>query len=215
MRWAPGFPCALLFWRDSFLGTIRARRVAGMRSRVSSTSARHPTAVMPRFRRGIQYSRESDVKSRGPGLLGRPVKPGDDERRSGARVRSCVWSASASSPGRHRPRRRANQYSRGSEVKSRGHGLLGRPVPSTPRLRRACGLRRAEALAKAASRAMTSGEAARGECKSCAHVNSASARPSPSNSMVTRSPALSQIVLTRLPVSTIWPACKPLPSAAR
>ena len=160
VRWAPGFPCALLFWRDSFLGTIRARRVAGMRSRVSSTNARHPKSVMPRFRRGIQYSRDSDVKSRGP-------------------------------------------------------GLLDRPVPSTPRLRRACGLRRAEALAKAASRAMTSGEAARGECKSCAHVNSASARPSPSSSMVTRSPALSQIVLTRLPVSTIWPACKPLPSAAR
>src|ERR1700722_19323384 len=39
-------------------------------------------------------------------------------------------------------------------------GILGRPVPSTPRLRRACGLRPAEALAKAASRAVTVGDGA-------------------------------------------------------
>ena len=48
-----------LFFEGQFSCMIRARRVAGMRSCVSSTSARHPTAVMPRFRRGIQYSRES------------------------------------------------------------------------------------------------------------------------------------------------------------
>src|SRR5947209_11693043 len=36
--------------------------------------------------------------------------------------------------------------------------ILDRPVPSTPRLRRAFGLRRAEALTEVASRAMTSGE---------------------------------------------------------
>ena len=39
--------------------------------------------------------------------------------------------------------------------------------------------------------------------------------PSPDNSIFTLSPALSHTVLTRLPVSTICPACSPLPSSAR
>ena len=47
------------------------------------------------------------------------------------------------------------------------------------------------------------------------HVNSASTTPSPSSSIRTLSPAFSHSVLTRLPVSTSCPACRPLPSAAR
>jgi len=47
------------------------------------------------------------------------------------------------------------------------------------------------------------------------HVNSASTVPSPSSSIRTLSPAFSQSVFTRLPVSTSCPACRPLPSAAR
>jgi hypothetical protein len=48
-----------------------------------------------------------------------------------------------------------------------------------------------------------------------AYANVASTFPSPFNSITTLSPALSQIVFTRLPVSTISPARRPLPSAAR
>src|SRR5258706_11807425 len=48
-----------------------------------------------------------------------------------------------------------------------------------------------------------------------AQENVAATLPSPANSITTLSPALSQIVLTRLPVSTISPARKPLPSEAR
>ncbi len=44
---------------------------------------------------------------------------------------------------------------------------------------------------------------------------SAATVPSPDSSITTLSPALSHTVFTRLPVSTICPACNPLPSAAR
>ncbi|MEY9467106.1 hypothetical protein ABH973_007519 [Bradyrhizobium ottawaense] len=47
------------------------------------------------------------------------------------------------------------------------------------------------------------------------HVNFTSTAPSPSSSIRTLSPAFSHSVLTRLPVSTSCPACRPLPSAAR
>jgi hypothetical protein len=47
------------------------------------------------------------------------------------------------------------------------------------------------------------------------HSNANSTRPNPWSSMTTRSPALSQTVFTRLPVSTTWPACRPLPSPTR
>src|SRR5215212_3749017 len=45
--------------------------------------------------------------------------------------------------------------------------------------------------------------------------NATSTLPNGCNSITTLSPALSQIVLTRLPVSTISPARRPLPLAAR
>lgn len=45
--------------------------------------------------------------------------------------------------------------------------------------------------------------------------NVASTVPKPSSSIFTLSPALSHTVFTRLPVSTICPACNPLPSSAR
>ena len=48
-----------------------------------------------------------------------------------------------------------------------------------------------------------------------AHENVAATLPSPESSITTLSPAVSQIVLTRLPVSTISPAERPLPSEAR
>jgi hypothetical protein len=48
-----------------------------------------------------------------------------------------------------------------------------------------------------------------------AYANVASTFPSPFNSITTLSPAFSQIVFTRLPVSTISPARRPLPSVAR
>src|SRR6185312_13059910 len=47
------------------------------------------------------------------------------------------------------------------------------------------------------------------------HLNVASTVPNPSSSILTLSPALSHTVFTRLPVSTICPACNPLPSSAR
>src|SRR4249919_3648554 len=47
------------------------------------------------------------------------------------------------------------------------------------------------------------------------HPNFASTVPNPSNSILTLSPASSHTVFTRLPVSTICPACSPLPSSAR
>jgi hypothetical protein len=47
------------------------------------------------------------------------------------------------------------------------------------------------------------------------HVNSASTLPRPASSIVTLSPGLSHTVFTRLPVSTSWPLCRPLPSEAR
>ena len=46
-------------------------------------------------------------------------------------------------------------------------------------------------------------------------ANVAATLPSPKSSITTLSPAVSQIVLTRLPVSTISPAERPLPSEAR
>jgi hypothetical protein len=46
-------------------------------------------------------------------------------------------------------------------------------------------------------------------------VNATSTLPNPDKSIITRSPALSHSVFTRLPVSTICPARNPLPSAAR
>src|SRR5229473_2646659 len=48
-----------------------------------------------------------------------------------------------------------------------------------------------------------------------AQENVAATLPSPESSITTLSPAVSQIVLTRLPVSTISPAERPLPSEAR
>jgi hypothetical protein len=36
-----------------------------------------PSAVIP-AKAGIQYSRAAEIESRGRGVLGRPVKPGDD-----------------------------------------------------------------------------------------------------------------------------------------
>jgi hypothetical protein len=48
-----------------------------------------------------------------------------------------------------------------------------------------------------------------------AQENVAATLPSPKSSITTLSPAVSQIVLTRLPVSTISPAERPLPSEAR
>jgi len=48
-----------------------------------------------------------------------------------------------------------------------------------------------------------------------AQENVALTVPSPDNSMLTLSPAFSHTVLTRLPVSTISPARRPLPSLAR
>jgi NAD(P)-dependent dehydrogenase (short-subunit alcohol dehydrogenase family) len=42
--------------------------------------ARHPPGRHRTRRRAIQYPRESDVESRGLGVLDRPVKPGDDDR---------------------------------------------------------------------------------------------------------------------------------------
>jgi hypothetical protein len=36
------------------------------------------SAVMPRFKRGIQYSRGFSLSTNASGILGRPVKPGDD-----------------------------------------------------------------------------------------------------------------------------------------
>jgi hypothetical protein len=47
------------------------------------------------------------------------------------------------------------------------------------------------------------------------YENVAATLPSPESSIATLSPALSQIVLTRLPVSTISPARRALPSEAR
>jgi hypothetical protein len=46
-------------------------------------------------------------------------------------------------------------------------------------------------------------------------MNSASTFPSPASSMVTRSPGVSHSVFTRLPVSTSWPLCRPVPMEAR
>ena len=48
-----------------------------------------------------------------------------------------------------------------------------------------------------------------------AQENVAATLPSPESSITTLSPAVSQIVFTRLPVSTISPAERPLPSEAR
>jgi hypothetical protein len=48
-----------------------------------------------------------------------------------------------------------------------------------------------------------------------AQENVAATLPSPDSSITTLSPAVSQIVFTRLPVSTISPAARPLPSEAR
>jgi hypothetical protein len=48
-----------------------------------------------------------------------------------------------------------------------------------------------------------------------AQENVAATLPSPESSITTLSPAVSQIVFTRLPVSTISPARRPLPSEAR
>ena len=50
---------------------------------------------------------------------------------------------------------------------------------------------------------------------SAPYENVAATLPSPDNSITTLSPALSQMVLTRLPVSTISPARSALPSEAR
>ncbi|NEU97768.1 hypothetical protein FNJ47_18490 [Bradyrhizobium sp. UFLA 03-164] len=54
----------------------------GVRARcaVKATFAASPSAVMPRFMRGIQYSAAA-VASRNfrRGVLGRPVEPGDDK----------------------------------------------------------------------------------------------------------------------------------------
>jgi hypothetical protein len=37
----------------------------------------HPQLVIP-AKAGIQYAGKPEIKSRGRGVLGRPVKPGDD-----------------------------------------------------------------------------------------------------------------------------------------
>jgi plasmid maintenance system antidote protein VapI len=69
---------------------------------------------------------------------------------------------------------------------------------------------RSDITAERAIRCQTT-EATRPQLQS----NRASTVPSPSSSIRTWSPGLSQTVLTRLPVSTIWPAIRPRPSAAR
>jgi hypothetical protein len=98
---------------------------------------------------------------------------------------------------------RAIQYSEESVMESKGRSVLDTPL----------------------SRSMTAvGGAARqcGQSAACppttreiAQENVALTVPSPDNSITTLSPAVSQMVLTRLPVSTISPARRPLPSEAR
>ena len=53
------------------------------------------------------------------------------------------------------------------------------------------------------------------QCVNAAQANVALTFPSPANFITTLSPAFSHTVLTRLPVSTISSARRPLPSAAR
>jgi hypothetical protein len=43
--------------------------------------------------RAIQYSRDSEVKSRGHGVLDRPDKPGDDERRKSCKTIQTIAAA--------------------------------------------------------------------------------------------------------------------------
>jgi hypothetical protein len=63
---------------------------------VYNTPGRH----RPR-RRAIQYPRDSDAKSRGRGVLDRPVKPGDDERRKSRKLSGTMDASRSLSPGTH------------------------------------------------------------------------------------------------------------------
>src|ERR1700719_1916367 len=92
---------------------------------------------------------------------------------------------------RHRPRRRAIQYSETLVMESKGRGVLD------TRLR---GYDDSSAAARWAKQPQP---------------NVAPTFPNPDNSTITLSPALSHTVLTRLPVSTISPARRALPSEAR
>jgi hypothetical protein len=66
---------------------------------------------------GIQYSRAGAIEPRSRGVLGRPVKPGDDGGVWGATVRLLVIPAKA-----------GIQYSRAGAIEPRSRGVLGRPV---------------------------------------------------------------------------------------
>ena len=77
------------FFFAARLGWGRVVRAAAMADR-----QRHPTTVMPRFKRGIQYARcqwvVAEVRHKGLRLLDRPVKPGDDNGGWGDRVIQCA-----------------------------------------------------------------------------------------------------------------------------
>src|SRR6267142_4735007 len=92
---------------------------------------------------------------------------------------------------RHRPRRRAIQYSEALVMESKGRGVLD------TRLR---GYDVSSAAAQQAKQVQP---------------NVAPTLPSPDNSIITWSPALSHTVFTKLPVSTNSPARRALPSEAR
>jgi hypothetical protein len=93
----------------------------------------------------------------------------------------------------HRPRKRAIQYSEEMMIEPRSRSVLDTPP----------------------SRGMTTMRMLRGGSVYEVHPNATSTLPSPSSSITTLSPASSHTVLTRLPVSTISPARRPLPPAAR
>ena len=95
---------------------------------------------------------------------------------------------------------------RASGMQIRGPSLEMRPAPRDEAVRRGARPTLIVRSCGAASRTMRPGSN---------HPNVACTCPNPWSSMTTRSPASSQMVLTRLPVSTICPACRPLPSATR
>jgi hypothetical protein len=95
------------------------------------------------------------------------------------------------------------QYSEALVMESRSRGVLDTPPEPV------IGLAEGETR----WRGMTTVEQ---RCRAdVAQTNVTATLPSPANSITTASPALSHAVLTRLPVKTISPARRPLPSAAR
>jgi hypothetical protein len=174
----------------------------------------------------------TNMRTRGCGCIGRPAFPTPSVFRAdvfskprahrAAGMRRCV----ANPTNCHRPPpglasgepddrlRRAIQYSEKPVIESISRGVLDTPLSRS--MTTICDAVRLHALKRAfAHPATLMLVASPGAYRGTTHENVALTLPNPASSISTVSPAVSQIVLTRLPVSTISPARRLLPRAAR